>query len=330
MNDLSDLSKPLKTWSHLAKNRKRPSEYEVVSTNLLWSTDDKMPWALSAETPMNKWYLKYREGSPLQHPDWNAFRDPEQLIYRTYNILQDGQEAYVDGLLNEYNQNDHDKSLSREWLKTLAVHYAPARYPLHAIQMGSAYLVQIVPASTIENCAMFQTADQLRWLSRLAYRTKELSLSYPTLGFGSNERDYWETHPAWAGFRELMERVLVAYDWGEHFVALNLVAKPALDEVLARELGRIARNSGDNLLGQLADAQLLDSDRSRRWSDALINFMYENDKNVEPLRDWLDKWWPYGEAAIDSYCELLSEGAESATNAKNQIESFHIKLGLKN
>jgi len=330
MNDLSDLSKPLKTWSHLARNRKKPSEYEVVSTNLLWSTDDEIPWALSAETPMNKWYLKYREGSPLQHPDWNAFRDPEQLIYRTYNIMQDGQEAYVDGLLNEYNENEHDKKLSKEWLNTLSINYTPARYPLHAIQMGSAYLVQMVPASTIENCAMFQTADQLRWLSRLAYRTKELSLSYPTLGFGVGERDCWENHPAWTGFRELMERVLVAYDWGEHFVALNLVAKPALDEVLVRELGRIARNSGDNLLGQLADAQILDSNRSRLWSDALINFICKNDKNTEFLRGWLDKWWPYGEAAIDSYCESLSGDSEPSKNAKNKIRSFHIKLGLKN
>lgn len=330
MNDLSDLSKPLKTWSHLAKNRKRPSEYEVVSTNLLWSTDDKIPWALSADTPMNKWYLKYREGSPLQHHDWNAFRDPEQLIYRTYNIMQDGQEAYVDGLLNEYNENEHDKSLTEEWLRTLSVHYTPGRYPLHAIQMGSAYLVQMVPASTIENCAMFQTADQLRWLSRLAYRTKELSISYPKLGFGANERACWQDHPAWKGFRELMERALVAYDWGEHFVALNLIAKPALDEVLVRQLGIIARNNGDSLLGQLADAQILDSNRSRRWSEALIKFICENDKNTEPLRAWLDKWWPYGEAAIDSYCESLPQEPEISKNAKTEIESFHTGLGLKN
>ena len=39
MSDQSDLSKPLKTWSHLAGKRRRPSEYEIVSTNLLWSTD---------------------------------------------------------------------------------------------------------------------------------------------------------------------------------------------------------------------------------------------------------------------------------------------------
>ena len=29
---------PLKTWSHLAEQRRRPSEYEIVSTNLHWHT----------------------------------------------------------------------------------------------------------------------------------------------------------------------------------------------------------------------------------------------------------------------------------------------------
>ena len=32
-------AKPLKTWSHLQKARKRPNEYSIVSTNLHFSTD---------------------------------------------------------------------------------------------------------------------------------------------------------------------------------------------------------------------------------------------------------------------------------------------------
>ena len=74
MSDQSDLSKPLKTCSHLAGKRRRPSEYEIVSTNLLWSTGDAMPWTLSPGIGMSKRYLRYRNASPLTHGDWNAFR----------------------------------------------------------------------------------------------------------------------------------------------------------------------------------------------------------------------------------------------------------------
>ena len=39
MND-ADVLQPLKTWSHLAGRRRKPSEYEIVSTNLLYNTRD--------------------------------------------------------------------------------------------------------------------------------------------------------------------------------------------------------------------------------------------------------------------------------------------------
>jgi toluene monooxygenase system protein E len=125
--------------------------------------------------------------------------------------------------------------------------------------MASAYIQQMSPASTITNCAAFQAADSFRWLSHTAYRTKELSLTFADKGFGVDECAYWETDPAWQGFRELMEKLLIAWDWGEAFVALNLVAKPAIEEAVLRKLGEAARHNGDTLLGMLTDNQLMDA-----------------------------------------------------------------------
>lgn len=328
MSERPDLSKPLRTWSHLAGQRRRPSEYEIVSTDLLWSTDDAMPWALSPDIDMNKWYVKYRNESPLRHDDWDAFRDPDALVYRSYNVMQDGQETYVDGLLADYVGNAHDAGLGADWVAALARLYTPARYPLHCLQMGAAYLVQIVPASTIENCAMFQCADQLRWVSRIAYRTRELANAWPDAGFAEGERGVWESAPCWQGFRELLERALVAYDWAEHFVALNLVAKPAFDEAFLRQLGRSARRNGDALLAQLLDAQWSDSERARRWTAALVDFARKKKGNDSVLADWLAKWTPLGDAAIDAYCAALPDNPEAARQAKAAAREFRVGLGF--
>lgn len=327
-DDRSDLSKPLRTWSHLAGQRRRPSEYEIVSTDLLWSTDDAMPWALSPDIDMNKWYVKYRNESPFRHDDWDAFRDPDALVYRSYNVMQDGQETYVDGLLADYAGNAHDASLGADWVAALARLYTPARYPLHGLQMGAAYLVQIVPASTIENCAMFQCADQLRWVSRIAYRTRELANAWPDAGFAEGERGFWEDDSCWQGFRELLERALVAYDWAEHFVALNLVAKPAFDEAFLRQLGRSARRNGDALLAQLLDAQWIDSERARRWTAALVDFARQREGNDSVLADWLAKWAPLGDAAIDAYCAALPDNPEAAEAAKAAAREFRAGLSF--
>ena len=327
MTDISDL-KPLKTWSHLAGNRRKPSEYEIVSTNLLWSTDDEIPWSLAPGVHMNQWYLKYREASPLKHADWNAFRDPDEMVYRTYNIMQDGQEAYVDGLLDEHNANGHDCGLNAAWIAQLAALYTPGRYLLHTAQMASAYLVQLAPASTIINCAMLQSADQLRWVSRIAYRTKELSMAAPDAGFIGGERGHWQGDAAWQGFRELMERTLVAYDWGEQFAALNLVAKPAIDEAFVRQLGEAAQREGDGLLHQLTDAHKTDNERSRRWTKALVAFVMETGDNKKVLAEWVAKWAPLGDAAIDAYCAALPGAGSAAADAKGAAEAFRADLGL--
>ena len=88
--------KSLKTWSHLAKQRRKPSEYDVVTKKLHYSTNNPdAPWELAPNAPMNNWYKKYRNNSKLKNDDWDGFSDPDELVYRTYNLLQDGQESYV-------------------------------------------------------------------------------------------------------------------------------------------------------------------------------------------------------------------------------------------
>lgn len=316
MSDMEVL-KPLKTWSHLAARRRRPSEYEVVSVNLHYNTRPGAdPYELDPNMPMNRWYKKYRDASPMRHDNWNAFRDPDELIYRTYNMLQDGQETYLYGLFNQFNEREHDKALSPQWLGTLARMYAPNRYLFHTVQMTSAYIAQIAPASTISLCAAFQGMDSFRWLSHSAYRTKELLRQSSECGFARDERQYWENDAAWQGFRELMERVMVAYDWAESFVALNLVAKPAIEEAVLRKLGETGRRNGDTLLGMLVDAQLVDAARHRRWATALVKLACETPSNAEVIRAWLAKWEPFGDKAIDAYCTALNDAPDAGDVAK--------------
>lgn len=324
-----EVLKPLKTWSHLATRRRKPSEYEIVSVGLHYSDrDDNAPFELDPNMFMARWYKKYRNASPLKHSDWNTFRDPDELVYRTYNMLQDGQETYVVGLFDQFSEREHDKALESTWAGTLARLYSPGRYLFHTLQMASAYVMQMAPASTITNCGAFQAADSLRWVSHAAYRTKELSQTFPDKGFGREERRYWETDPAWQGFRELMENVLVAWDWAETFVALNLVAKPAIEEAVLRKLGESGRHNGDTLLGMLTDAELLDAERHRRWASALVKMALGTEGNAEILKGWISKWEPLADAAIEKFCAALPDVPHAADDAKAATRRFRGSLGI--
>lgn len=321
--------KPLKTWSHLAARRRKPSEYEIVSVNLHYNDrDPDAPYELDPNMFMNRWYKNNTFATTLKHQDWNAFRDPDEVVYRTYNMMQDGQETYVFGLFDQFNAREYDKSLELQWIDTLARIYTPARYLFHTIQMASAYVGQVSPASTITNCNYFQMADSLRWLSHTAYRTKELSITFSGKGFGEQERQYWESDPAWQGFRELMEKILTVWDWGEAIVALNLVAKPAVAESVLSKLGESARHNNDILLGLVTDAQLIDAARHRRWISAFIRMALETPSNLEIIRGHIAKWEPLADKAIETYCGVLPDVIDAAATAKTATRDFRHFLGL--
>jgi toluene monooxygenase system protein E len=292
---------PLKTWSHLAENRRRPSEYEIVSTKTLFTTGNPdAALELSTELPMNKWIKRYRTDSRLQHPDWDAFRDPDGVVYRTYCTQRDKDEDYVDGLVRQFSDMGHDATLSAEWRAQLAEQYTPLRYLLHTTQMASAYLVTMAQASTVANCFAFQMGDQFRWMSRVAYRTAELRKTWPEAGFAHAERGHWENTAAWQGFRELMERLLATYDYGEAMIALNRVALPAIDDAL-RELGQQSAARGDTLTQFLVEAQLTDSARRERWTEALVTFLESEPENKAYLHEVIAHWSPLADKAVQRY-----------------------------
>ena len=321
--------KPQKSWSHLVARRRKPSEYDIVSTNLHYNNRDaNAPYELDPNMFMNQWYKQHTFGTALKHKDWNAFRDPDEVVYRTYNLMQDGQETYVFGLFDQFSQREHDQALDARWAGSLARLYTPARYLFHTLQMASAYVGQVSPASTLTNCNYFQMADSLRWLSHTAYRTKELSLTFTDKGFGRDERQYWEHDAAWQGFRELMEKVLTVWDWGEAITVLSLVVKPAVEETVLRRLGEAGRHNGDVLLGLLTDAQLIDAARHRRWTAAFVKMAVETDGNRERMQSWISQWQPLADQAIAAYCAALPDVPNAAESAQAATREFQRGVGL--
>ena len=61
------------------------------------------------------------------------------------------------------------------------------------------------------------------------------------------------------GFRELIERALVAWDWAQSFRVFSLVATPAIAQAGLSQFRHLARASGDSLLGLLIQAQIRDA-----------------------------------------------------------------------
>ena len=201
-----------RTWSAFGDVRRMPTEYEIVTHGAQWTLRDGRKAALeqNPSSPANLWFLTYREGSALQVPSWHGFTDPDTMIYRKYVTMQHEQESAIAAILDEYSDEGHDRTLPDDWVATLRLLFTATRFPLHAAQMVQAYIGFMSPSPYIMNAAAFSAADMLRRVSLVAYRTRELELAWPEVGFGTSERALWCESPTWQPARELFETALVA------------------------------------------------------------------------------------------------------------------------
>src|SRR6201997_1131939 len=296
-----------KTYTRLASGRRIPTEYALVSTDLHYNHPRR--FELTAANPVVAWYYRYREGSALQARDWERFSDPRRTTYRGYTQLQDSREDVIDGLLREIDDTAYDRELDQKWVRFLDRWYAPLRYPVHGLQMLAAYVAQMAPASRVTNCAAFQSADELRRVQRIAYRTVQLSGPPLETAAAGRHQAAWEDAAAFQPLRELIERALVAYDWGEAFTVTNLVIKPRFDRLVNREIaGTLATANGDPILTSIPFSLAEDARWHRAWTAALLRHLIDDTpSNADAVSAWLDKWQPLASDALDAVAGILAD-----------------------
>ena len=259
--------------------------------------------------------------------DWEGFRDPHQLTYHVYVQQQSAREAYLDNLVDEFERRNHDAGLQTDWVHVLDRLYLPVRFPMHALQMTALYIGQMAPSSFITNAAYFQAADELRRIQWVAYRAKSLALDHDAaLASSAHTRQRWEEDAAWQPLREAVEKMLIAYDWGEAFVALNLTVKPVLDAVFNVQLAELARAHEDALLALMLDDFALDSQRSRDWSAALVQYaVAQHPANIGLVKQWVEHWKPLAYRGMEGVVELFGQAphAQEAYAVSAKVRATH-------
>jgi toluene monooxygenase system protein E len=322
--------RPRRTFSAFGDVRKMPSEYEIMTHAQNWTLRHgrAATFEQNPSSAPNLWFLTYRENSPLQADDWEKFRDPDALTYRAYVNQQSEAEAKVAGVLETHAGSGSDAALSDGSVALLGHLLTPSRYLGHGFQQVEAYVGYIAPSSYITNAAAFSTADFLRRVTTIAYRTRELQIARPDSGIGSAERSLWEADAGWQPARKAVEYALVSYDWGEAFTALNLVLGPTLDDVLLTQLGQVARDNGDDLTWLLTSFLAADSQRRGRWSRALADLaVAQRPGNRAVLGKWIGRWSALADDAAYGLGQFLQSDSgvpadEVAAHARAARDGF--------
>lgn len=307
-----------KTYWHLLSQKRMPTEYEIVTSKLLLYTGEGFTGKrFELDVPLQQWYRQYQEGSPFTCSSWEKFYDPRETTYTRYTEIQMEKEIFVDGILAEIEATDYDATLSRSWLQVLEQFLTPLRFPVHGLQMAAAYVAQMAPGGRLTIAATLQAADEVRRVERLAYRLRQLQMAYPE--FAQDNKTVWQHSPAWQPLRQVIEKLLVTYDWAESFTALNLVIKPLLDHLFMVHFSDLALRRGDHLLGRLLYSLNEDCQWHRNWSQALVKMaIQDKSANRDVLQRWIDRWSPLGLRALDALSPSLAP--DPVMNPGEQID----------
>jgi toluene monooxygenase system protein E len=311
-------ARPRRTFSAFGDVRRMPSEYEIVTHAQNWTlrSNRTATFEQNPSSAANLWFLTYRDNSPLRAENWDAFRDPDALTYKAYVNLQADAETKLGGVLEAHAAAGDDAALDTGSVALLGHAFTPSRYLCHGFQQVQAYIGYMAPSSYITNAAGFATADFLRRVTTVAYRTRELQLAHPDSGIGSAERARWEDHEAWQPARKAIEYALVSYDWAEAFTALNLVLAPTLDDVLLTQLGQVAKEHADEETWLLTSFLAEDSRRRGRWSRALANLaVTQRPENRAVFAKWIDRWSGLADEAALGLGTILADAPGASRSA---------------
>jgi toluene monooxygenase system protein E len=274
-----------RTYWHLEGLERKPSDYEIVTSKLLYYPER----GFEVITPIDRWYRRYQQQSALRLGDWDRFCDPRQTTYRKYTELAKNRETYVDGLLASIEETQADRELSPACLGLLEDVLPVLRFPVHGLQMLAAYVGQMAPGGRVVLTCLFQSADEIRRIQRIAYRMRQLQAVKPD--FGAASRTAWENDARWQPLRELIERLLVTYDWSEAFVALTLALKPAFDDVFMVRYGEVLGASGEATQPKILRSLYDDCRWHRAWATALAGTLATHDAaNAAFMTQAFDRW----------------------------------------
>lgn len=278
-----------RTYLCLEGSRKKPTDYQITSTALLYYPER----GFEVETPVSKHYVEHQCGGQLRSQRWDQFEDPAHFTYASYVAERRDQEAFLDRLL------ERPLRPVSPALRPLVGLLSALRFPLHGFQMTAAYAGSLAPSGRITIASAFQAADELRRIQRLCQWLARSGTPVPQLD--ALGRELWQQGPALQPLRQLIERLLVTYDWGVALIVLNGIVKPLFDRLWFEQLAALAERHDDEILEKILSSLGDDGRWHEAWFIDFARLALESDPgNAEVLQLRVAEFRPQAARALQA------------------------------
>lgn len=260
---------------------KRLSEYEEVTRWTQWEA----PFHIDGDSP--SWKVWSDDSTVLSSSDWNAYRTPDKLYFRTYATKQSragrATEAAFDFAAGDGQLESVDPArvaLMREVLGVL-------QYPDWGLCVVHQQTTRFALSSWVAGATCFMMFDDLRH----AQLYGRLAIAYGEHHDGFDDpRPAWIEQPRFQPTRRIVEELLATLDWGKAIVLSDVIFEPLNTTAAHALLDRGSLVAGDGLTPFVCRSIEEDKIRHRDSAAAFLKLVAEDSQDGAINREFLASW----------------------------------------
>jgi phenol/toluene 2-monooxygenase (NADH) P1/A1 len=252
--------------------------------------------------------------SVLKLTDPYAYTDPRQYYYHPYvDARRDLYESFAKDLKYIEDRNLFDR-LPENWRGMVVNTLLPLRHYEGAAQMISVNACRFAWGSTVSTPMQFAALDRLG-------NAQMLSMIGLAMGGGSGDKladakRNWLESPYLQPLRQLVEEALIAPDWADGLLALELVDAQLYPLLYQHCEDRALLHGamGYSLVAQHFSRWYTDQ---QKWLTPLVKAWVGDpqyrDANRKALGAIVDRWYPQAQAAVRSLAEDIESNFRSTS-----------------
>jgi Methane/Phenol/Toluene Hydroxylase len=196
---------------------RRLTEYEEATRLLQWHP----PYHINGDSPSLKVWTD--DSTELRCSDWESYRAPDKLYYRTYTTRQ-ARAGRSAATAFQFAEDDRQlASVNPARVALLRDVLGALQYPDWGLCVVHQHTTRFALSSWIAGASSFVMFDELRH----AQLYGRLALAYGGHHQGFDDpRPVWMNAPRFQPTRRIVEEMLATLDWGKAMVLADMVVEP--------------------------------------------------------------------------------------------------------
>ena len=295
-------------------SKKKTTEYEAVTELLQWHA----PFHIDGHRPSQTVWTD--ESTVLQCVDWEAYRSPDKLYYRTYVARQARNDRSVSTAFRYAEESGQLATVDPDHMQLMRRVVGALQYPDWGLCMLHQHITRFAMSSWIAGATSFAMFDQLRH----AQLYGRLAISYGEVFEGFDDpRAGWLADPILQPMRRLIEELLTVLDWGKALVIGGVLVEPLFTPTFHALIAGSRGRDGDSLSPFVCQSIEEDKVRHRASVMAFVDMMARDPQNGDVNRGliatWAEEWLP---RVLDAALTL----ADGDAGIIAVIESAHTRV----